>query len=180
MKNPRRIFEDRASRELHVHARQAGTRHTMKRLLENGADITHRDEFGRDALILATVSPDVTNLLLLLRNGADIATRDHAGDTVLHWAAYHHNHAALRLLFKKGAQLDAKNDKGETPSSAMYKQMKKGLRRGVSPARAEDVRAHKKTIAVLRQLKTGKITRPFTHGTAVAVSVRKPLVVKFR
>ncbi|MBI1216161.1 MAG: hypothetical protein GC185_10125 [Alphaproteobacteria bacterium] len=163
--------------ELHGHARREGEHRKLKELLDNGADITSRDETGRDALILSTVSADLRNTLVLLRGGADIQTCDEHGDTPLHWAAYHRNEAVMKLLIKKGAKLGALNIKSETPLQGLRRMARDCTTRSVAP---DDMEKFAPGIAFLEAAESGKLTNPFHRGTKKRIAVKSPLVIRPR
>jgi len=147
---------------LMFYARRGGSHREIFRLAAEGHDIHARDDLERCSLILATVSPDVRNVLVLLRNGANLHSTDEGGDTPLHWAVYHKNADVARLLLKKGADMEKPNLKGKTPLQAALD--------------ACDAPMVETFIAA----KTERLTAAFTKGTTAPLTVRLPLTLGAR
>jgi ankyrin repeat protein len=86
--------------------------------MENyNADPTVRDELGRNALEMAAMHSDNTEVLnLLLRHtNVDIDGCDESGTTALQFAAYSSNVVAARHLIKKGEKPNLINNDGHSP-----------------------------------------------------------------
>ena len=90
-----------------------------KVLLERGADIHAKSEYGDTPLSVAVWSDDaVDTAKVLIEHGADIHTKDQWGWTPLHHAASWNAADTFSLLTAHGADIHAKSDDGDTPLSA--------------------------------------------------------------
>lgn len=94
---------------------------TARVLLEKGASIEARDEYGRTPLISAAGDGDTAVVKLLLEKSADIEATDTGGRTALIAAACNcpivdmpDTDDSVRLLLDKGANIEAKDDQGGT------------------------------------------------------------------
>ncbi len=85
-------------------------------LLDNGANINHRDKDNNTALHWATYSDRTHMLELLLEKGAEPNCSGENGDTPLHWAAIKGKKEAARTLLKRGAKIDPLNIDVLTPT----------------------------------------------------------------
>jgi hypothetical protein len=86
--------------------------------MENyNADPTVRDELGRNALEMAAIHADNTEVLnLLLRHtNVDIDGCDDYGTTALHFAVHSSNVVAARHLIKMGEKPNLFNNDGHSP-----------------------------------------------------------------
>jgi ankyrin repeat protein len=96
----------------------------VRHLMENyNVDPTVRDGLGRNALEMAAMHSDNTEVLnLLLRHtNVDIDGCDESGKTALHFAAHSSNVAAARHLIKMGATPNLFDRHGNSPlHSAAY------------------------------------------------------------
>ncbi len=96
-------------------ASYGGHMEILELLLDNGAEIHSRDDFGRSALDWA-IETNRTNIAqLLLDRGFDPANRDGGGQTALHVAAANDRLDAARVLLAHGAPRDAADNLGQTP-----------------------------------------------------------------
>ena len=88
----------------------------IETLLQNGADINARDNFGQTALIRATENLDAKDTIwLLLNKGADPNLKDNCGTTALHRCAEVENMEAVELLLQHHADVNSCNNAGDTP-----------------------------------------------------------------
>ncbi|KAF9768551.1 hypothetical protein IL306_014150 [Fusarium sp. DS 682] len=101
---------------LHFAAKKKGSKETMKTLLEYGADIHARDDWGNTCLIDATRLASVDEVKFLIERGADVKAQTKAGETCLHLAMRTSVMAleVIQLMLKNGARLNARDSKGET------------------------------------------------------------------
>lgn len=88
-------------------------------LLEQGAELEARDQYGNATLSIAASShrgPATEQVRVLLDAGAQIEAQDHLGNTALMSAMFHSSSIeTVHLLLEKGANLEARNNKGWTP-----------------------------------------------------------------
>jgi len=80
----------------------------VKRLLEQGADVEARDQFGQTALYVAASRGHFVIVKRLLEAGADVGARDQYGRTALHIAAEVSQAAVVKLLLEAGADAEAR------------------------------------------------------------------------
>ncbi|GAK70932.1 hypothetical protein RRU01S_14_01550 [Agrobacterium rubi TR3 = NBRC 13261] len=83
-------------------------------LVENGADISARDQYGETPLH-ARAGHWQGRVNILLELGADVNSRDKQDNTPLHKAAAVGNVDTTRALIEHGAIIDATNKRGLTP-----------------------------------------------------------------
>ncbi|KAI9893551.1 MAG: hypothetical protein M1814_006347 [Vezdaea aestivalis] len=95
----------------------------VKLLLENGADIHAKGNYGETALHEAASRGHEAIIKLLLENGADIHAKSDYGETALHKATSRGHEAIIKLLLENGADIHAKSDYGET---ALHKATSRG------------------------------------------------------
>ncbi|RYP80672.1 hypothetical protein DL769_002354 [Monosporascus sp. CRB-8-3] len=98
-------------------ASSLGLEAVSKLLLDRGADIEAKDEYGQTPLSLAASFGYEAVVELLLNKGADIKAKDEFGRTPLSLAALYGHKAVLELLLDKGADIKAKDEFGRTPLS---------------------------------------------------------------
>jgi ankyrin repeat protein len=100
-------------------------------LLDRGAAVDARDEWGRTPLHWAASTGYIKAVELLLDRGADINAKDNDGlgsgtgswrqgygRTPLHYAAYQCEPDVVKLLLGRGADVNAKDKGGRTPLDA--------------------------------------------------------------
>ncbi|KAH6718700.1 hypothetical protein BKA61DRAFT_652397 [Leptodontidium sp. MPI-SDFR-AT-0119] len=86
-------------------------------LLEKGAELETKDNYGRTPLSWATEHGHAAVVALLLEKGAELETKDNYSRTPLSWAAENDYAAVVALLLEKGAELETKDIDGRTPLS---------------------------------------------------------------
>ena len=79
-------------------------------LLEQGADMEARDDYGWTSLHFAAARNKPEAVALLLDRGADIEARDDYEWTPLHVAAMGNNPEVVALLLDRGADIEARDD----------------------------------------------------------------------
>lgn len=86
-------------------------------LLEAGADVNTRNDYGSTPLHTAASSGDTAMVSILLDGGADANTRSQGGNTPLHNGASgsRGNGPTMSLLVQAGADVNARTDLGATP-----------------------------------------------------------------
>jgi ankyrin repeat protein len=87
----------------------------VKLLLEKGAELESKDEYGRTPLSWAARNKHEAMVKLLLEKGAELESKDDCGRTPLSWAAGNGHDAMVKLLLEKGAELEPKDQFGQTP-----------------------------------------------------------------
>ncbi|KAK2792626.1 hypothetical protein FQN52_003131 [Onygenales sp. PD_12] len=104
----------------------------VRMLLEHGADVNARTDFGNTPLHYAVYCPIIVRILL--EYGADVTESDKDGGTPLHFAVYHLPYgpsflacdgryrrdicaikSTIRMLLEHGANIDARDRHGATP-----------------------------------------------------------------
>ncbi len=126
-------------------------------LLEHGADLTHKQQNGTTALMVAaglgwrdgggalpvydrgSEGDAIEFIKLCLERGVDINAANDAGDTALHGAAVRGADSIIRFLVRQGARVNTANKQGRTPLDIALR------REDRSPS----------TVAVLRELAGG-------------------------
>lgn len=88
----------------------------LRQLLQLGADVSARDEFGRTPLALVcreSGHPEAVAALLGAKAAAD--SEDDWGRTPLHWCCDRSHLVAAELLLEHGSPIDARTKQGDTP-----------------------------------------------------------------
>jgi ankyrin repeat protein len=83
-------------------------------LLEKGADVNLKDNFGTTPLKSAALNGHMRIVKLLLEKGADVNLTDKYDKTPLHWAVFNGHMEIVNLLLEKGADVDLKDNFGNT------------------------------------------------------------------
>jgi ankyrin repeat protein len=85
-------------------------------LIEHGADVNRRNEYGEAALHFFGTQDDTSMAEFLISRGADVNVRNGRGETPLHEAAREGCLNAAKLLVSKGADINAKTKReNKTP-----------------------------------------------------------------
>ena len=84
-------------------------------LLDAGANVMARDEYGITPLHRAVLHGDPRNIQTIFADGGDIMARTEGGNTPLHWAAKHGRVKNIQVLLDGGVDVLAKTDSGVTP-----------------------------------------------------------------
>ena len=102
-------------------------------LVDRGAKINHRDNYGMFALKKELYNANYENIKVLLEKGADPNNQDEFQRTVLHLACdyAHRKHYAeiFKLLIKHGASISIQDFKGRTPIHYMFVKKNKRFER---------------------------------------------------
>ncbi|PUZ64376.1 hypothetical protein GQ55_3G139200 [Panicum hallii var. hallii] len=96
-----------------IHAARQGHLHTVKYLLDHGADPSVASSLGATALHHAAGIGNTELMKLLLSKGVDIESESDAG-TPLVWAAGHGQEDAVKLLLQQNAKPNIENADGIT------------------------------------------------------------------
>jgi hypothetical protein len=94
---------------------EKGDQSQVKALLEKGADVNIKSEFGETPLIEAIRSDNIVIIRLLLEKGANLNARDDVGLTPFFAAIKSGSIDITKLLLKKGADVNARDNSGKTP-----------------------------------------------------------------
>lgn len=86
----------------------------VQQLLEKGANIEAKNQFGETALMHAAKHGHANVVKLLLDKGSNIEAKDKTGGTALMTAAAWGRANVVKLLLDKGANVDTKNQNGRT------------------------------------------------------------------
>ncbi len=84
----------------------------VKILIERGANIEAKDDYGNTPLIMASIVDWVGGVKFLIGIGADIEAKDNDGRTPLIKATVYACVEVVKLLIESGADLEAKNNFG--------------------------------------------------------------------
>lgn len=87
----------------------------LKKLITNGANIHHCDEFNGTALSMAVMNGHIGCVRYLVEHGADLSEVDLQDMTFLHIAAMNGHLECVRYLVEQGMDLLATDAHGETP-----------------------------------------------------------------
>jgi len=92
-----------------------GETETVKRLIENGADVNARDYQHETPLHIASGRGNTEIAQLLIDKGADVNAQDDKQATPLHVAAHNGNIEVAEILIKNDANVNARDYQHETP-----------------------------------------------------------------
>ena len=91
-----------------------GNVNEVKDLIEAGANVNIKNEFGTTILMEATTYDYREIVKMLLRAGADVNVKDVFGNTALIYAAYIGHTEIVKMLLEGGADVNAKDRDGNT------------------------------------------------------------------
>ncbi|EHA23247.1 hypothetical protein ASPNIDRAFT_127729, partial [Aspergillus niger ATCC 1015] len=103
-----------------------GRRKMVEYMLQNGADVSMRDDYQRTPLHKA-VGSENNVMRLLVNRGADVHARDMFGQTALHMAAEAGLAEDVYFLLGHGAAGDLPDDRGRTARDLAVKAKKKSV-----------------------------------------------------
>ena len=98
---------------LHVSVRRKDMKMTCF-LVDHGADISARNEYGSTPFFNAIYQSDLTAMEFLISKGADINVQNNEGNTPLHYACDCQRLNALKFLITKEPKLNIQNNEGKT------------------------------------------------------------------
>ena len=98
-----------------MHAAAKGDLPTVQQLINQGENITTKDNNGRNALLYAIINDHLTVVQYLLQNGADANSTDKLGNTALIIAVTVGDAEIIKLLHAHGADINQANQQGITP-----------------------------------------------------------------
>ena len=98
-----------------LEAARKGDARRVRELLDKGANVNARDEYGLAPLHVAAFNGQLDVARLLIDRGADVNAIDELGETPLHWAAFNGHVDVARLLLERGADASVRDDEGKTP-----------------------------------------------------------------
>lgn len=99
---------------LHNAAARGHTQY-LETLLNNGASVNSKNQYGSTLLHLASTHGHIKSMNLLLSRGANVQARNRYGNTALHMAALNGQVEAVKLLVEKGIDINVTNNSGSTP-----------------------------------------------------------------
>ena len=104
----------RDGRTVLIYAARDGHTEVVKLLIDNGADLNHKNNGGVTALRTAAREGRTEVVKLLIDNGADMNIKDVDGWTALMHAAWNGSTEVVKFLIDNGADLNHKNNGGGT------------------------------------------------------------------
>ncbi len=111
---PFEIFKRRGQVPLYF-AANSNSVEVAKLLIDQGADVSVRDNKGRTPIHSAAVQNSVEVAKLLIDQGADVSIRDYRGRTPIHSAAVQNSVEVAKLLIDQGADFSVTDKDGRTP-----------------------------------------------------------------
>ena len=104
------------------YAAEYGTDEMVNTLIDAGAVVDAKDNYGWTPLMCAARYGTPENVKALIAKGADVNAKDEHGNTVLMCAARNGTHENVEVLITAGADVHAKDRKGWTPlmHAALY------------------------------------------------------------
>ena len=89
----------------------------VKLLLDKGADVNKKTEYGKTPLHYACIGDNLDMAKFLIDNGADVNAKDDNGETSLHIISkqYGSNTELIKLLIDNGADINSRDNKNRTP-----------------------------------------------------------------
>ena len=91
------------------------THDIVRILLDNGADVKAKDNFGQMPLHYASQASNHNVISLLLDHGSPINAQSYENRTPLHAASWSDKPSNVRLLLSRGADTRSRNGYGQTP-----------------------------------------------------------------
>ncbi|KAK9283567.1 hypothetical protein L1049_011815 [Liquidambar formosana] len=95
-------------------ARRGEIKH-LESLLQKGATMNYRDQYGLTALHIAAIKGHQDAVAILLEYGMSVECQDNEGHSPLHLAVEGGNIETVEVLINKGANVNAKSKRGATP-----------------------------------------------------------------
>ncbi|KAL9989259.1 hypothetical protein ACROYT_G003791 [Oculina patagonica] len=96
-------------------AAKAGDDEEAKRLIEEGVDVNHQNEFGQSAMMVASWEGHLGIVEALISAEADPNLQDGFGKSALHEAAVSGQHAIVHRLIPGGANVNLADEEHRTP-----------------------------------------------------------------
>ena len=96
-------------------AARRGELKPLEILLQRGASISHRDQYGLTALHVAAIKGHREVAVLLIEFGLGLESEDNEGHAPLHLAVEGGSMETVEMLVDKGANIDARSRRGATP-----------------------------------------------------------------
>jgi len=84
----------------------------VQRMVEKGADVNERDNYGRTPLHIATIHNHTLDMRVLIDLGAEVNGQDYQGRTALMYAAKDSHSEAVALLVSKLADVNIQDEEG--------------------------------------------------------------------
>ncbi len=108
-------FSAETQQRVMIPAAQSARPEVLRLLLERGADVNLRLQYGNSLLHHAVSNANPEACEILLAAGADVNQRNEAGLTPLHWALQGADTVAAELLLRAGANPHLPDNYGRTP-----------------------------------------------------------------
>jgi ankyrin repeat protein len=89
--------------------------HTVRNLLDAGADPTSKDGHGMTPISVGALFGSIYAIKVLKEGGVDVSVRSHSGASPMHLAAYNGHVDVIKVLKEAGADVSAQDDNGNTP-----------------------------------------------------------------
>ena len=82
----------------------------VRRLLENGAEVESKEDYGQTPLSLAAEHGHAAVVELLLQKGAEVESKNNCGQIPLLFTTEHGHAVVVELLLQKGAKVESKDN----------------------------------------------------------------------
>ncbi len=149
---------EKAGPEELIDAAAEGNLGRIKRLLNKGANVNHRDSRGCTAVLRAAGAGHPTIVTSLIAAGADINLPANNGTTPLGAAVMGNHREIVRLLVERGANVD------------------QAQQFGITPLMLAAARWHARMVSLLLRLGADVNARDDAEGTALMAAVQNALV----
>ncbi len=105
---------DQGKTAMHYAAIESSNPAVLQALVDSGANVEARDDFGATPIHYAAQNSETGMLEVLINAGADIEAEQDGGARALHLAALHNSPVAVTMLLNARADVHAEDDQGKT------------------------------------------------------------------